>query len=69
MSGGNFSNGGSIVDLDVTDAIRAGKNTLYVYQRDLGCGWAGVIFSATVDIDSPTPLTSTSWGNIKSMYR
>lgn len=50
--------------------LSAGSNSLAVYQRDAGCGIAGLILSATVYTScGAVPTETRSWGSIKSMYR
>jgi hypothetical protein len=50
--------------------LNAGVNSLAVYQRDAGCGIAGLIMSATVYTNCGTvPAETKSWGSVKSMFR
>lgn len=39
--------------------IHTGANLLYVYQRDTGCSDAGVMFSCTIDVDTPLTCPDT----------
>jgi hypothetical protein len=56
--------------VDITSTIRCGENRLYFYQRDAGCGVAGVIFNATIDYNlCVTPSERTSWGRVRATYR
>jgi hypothetical protein len=50
--------------------LNFGANSLAVYQRDAGCGIAGLILSATVYINcGNVPTVERSWGSVKSIYR
>ncbi|MBK7189720.1 MAG: hypothetical protein IPH86_13835 [bacterium] len=50
--------------------LTVGANTLSVYQRDAGCGIAGLVLSATVYTDCAiVPTESTTWGSVKSTFR
>ena len=50
--------------------LNGGTNSLAVYQRDAGCGIAGLILSAKVYTSCGTvPTGDRTWGSIKSMYR
>jgi len=50
--------------------LNPGTNNLEVYQRDAGCGIAGLILSCTVYADcGAVPAEEQSWGSIKSLYR
>lgn len=50
--------------------LNAGTNSLAVYQRDAGCGIAGLILSATVYTScGAVPAEEKSWGSIKALYR
>lgn len=41
----------------ITTLIWPGTNHLYIYQRDVGAGFSGVMFSAKIVIDSSPPCT------------
>ena len=49
--------------------LNPGTNSLAVYQRDAGCGIAGLILSCTVYAGcGATPTEERSWGSIKAKY-
>jgi hypothetical protein len=52
FSGGNYANETCFIQTNVP--LNTGANTLYVYQRDLGCSISGLILSATVSVNSTT---------------
>jgi len=41
----------------ITGLVWPGVNHLYIYQRDVGAGFSGVLFSAKIVIDSSPPCT------------
>jgi hypothetical protein len=50
--------------------LNPGTNSLEVYQRDAGCGIAGLILSCTVYANcGAVPVQPRSWGSIKAQYR
>lgn len=57
IAGGNFASQTSAINVNVTGLVNTGANTMYFYQRDIGVGVAGLIFSATYTI-LPTPGTA-----------
>lgn len=54
-----FKGGGRLVQTtaaqSITNLIGPGVNHLYIYQRDLGAGVSGVIFSAKIVVNTSTP--------------
>lgn len=49
--------------------LLAGTNRLQIYQRDAGCGVAGLILSARIYTCESVPAESRTWGEIKAWYR
>jgi hypothetical protein len=49
--------------------INVGLNQLAVYQRDAGCGVAGLILSAVVYACEPLPVEKRTWGSIKRIFQ
>jgi hypothetical protein len=69
IAGGNFTTATRIIT-DITTLLRCGDNRLYVYNRDLGCAVAGVMFSATINYtECITPVRRATWGSLRSLYR
>jgi len=69
ISGGNYLTESQVSGVDITKLVHCGTNTLYVYDRDAGCAVAGVRFSATLQINKcDTPVQSTTWGRLKTLY-
>lgn len=70
VAGGNYATQTTVNGIDILPLLHCGKNTIYVYDRDLGCVISGVNFSATVNLDDCIdPANSTSWGRLKATYR
>jgi hypothetical protein len=67
---GGSSRSESVASQDVTGLVRAGENTLYVYQRDVSGVASGILFSAVleVDVQSPVSVLATSWGRVKALH-
>ena len=69
ISGGGYTTQSTAL-ADVTGALHCGRNRLYLYVRDAGCGVAGVIFHARITYqECITPATKTSWGRLRAAYR
>jgi len=69
ITGGSYATE-SLVSVDVTGLVHCGTNELHVYNRDAGFVVSGVMFSATFELtECATPVESSSWGVIKSLYR
>jgi hypothetical protein len=67
---GDFTTEKSVTGIDVTSLVHCGRNTLYVYDRDMACVVAGVMFSATLRLeDCIVPTLRSTWGTIKVRYR
>ena len=49
--------------------LNPGVNRLEVYQRDAGCGIAGLILSAHVYTCRPLAVQARPWGSVKSLFR
>jgi hypothetical protein len=70
IDGGNYATDTIASAADVTSLLHCGNNQLSIYNRDLGYAVSGVMFSATLEIlDCDVSTESSSWGNIKSLYR
>ena len=69
IAGGGYTAEQGII-VDITSTLHCGRNRLYVYDRDAGCGVAGAIFTAKIDYtECITPATQTSWGRVRAIYR
>ena len=69
IAGGGYTTEQGII-VDITSTLHCGLNHLYIYQRDAGCGVAGVIFGAQIDYtECFTGATRTSWGHVRALYR
>lgn len=70
VAGGNYSTETAMGGIDVTPYVKCGVNTLYIYDRDLGCAVSGVMIGAMLQINEcVTPTEGTSWGSVKATYR
>ena len=70
VAGGNFTAQTTDGGLNILPLIKCGKNTLYIYNRDIGCAVSGVNFSARLILDECiTPASVSSWGRVKATYR
>lgn len=49
--------------------LNAGANRLEVYQRDAGCGIAGLILSARVYTCGTVAVQQRPWGSVKTLFR
>lgn len=49
--------------------LNLGPNRLQIYQRDAGCGVAGLILSARIYTCEPVSVEPRSWGEIKLIQR
>ncbi|MBK8974653.1 MAG: hypothetical protein IPM29_01880 [Planctomycetes bacterium] len=52
---GNYANSTSFTAMIPSSWIQTGANTLYVYNRDLGGGYSGVLYSCRLSISPCTP--------------
>jgi len=69
ISGGNYASDTVSPLTDVTGLVVPGTNRLEVYNRDLGFAVSGVIFSATLEVEScSTPAENSTWGQVKSLF-
>lgn len=69
ITGGNFTTSTSMI-ANILPLIHCGRNTLYVYDRDIGCAVSGAIWTAKLDlIECRTPAKPSSWGSVKASYR
>jgi len=50
LSGGNFAAPTTMTTVIPASALVSGTNTLFLYQRDLGCGGSGIIYSASIEV-------------------
>jgi len=53
-NGGSHINSIAFNDIDITSLVNTGKNTLYIYQNDVG-GPAGTLFSAQITVIGTSP--------------
>lgn len=70
ITGGNFATPTTVSGIDILPLLRCGRNTLYVYDRDLGCAVSGAIWTAQLRlVECITPARTSSWGGVKATYR
>lgn len=70
VAGGNFASTTFLGTIDVTALVHCGVNTLYVYDRDIGCAVSGVNYHAAFNlVDCITPTHGSTWGAVKAIYR
>lgn len=70
ITGGNFATPTTVNGVDILPLIHCGRNTLYVYNRDLGCAVSGAIWTAQLGLrECITPAHPSSWGGVKATYR
>jgi hypothetical protein len=70
LTGGNFAAPTSDSGLDILSLLHCGRNTLYVYDRDVACAVSGAIWTARIDlVECITPVRPSSWGGVKATYR
>ncbi|MFO0875046.1 MAG: LamG-like jellyroll fold domain-containing protein [Phycisphaerales bacterium] len=50
LTGGNYASPTTVTTTIPASALVPGANTLYLYQRDLGCGGSGLIYSASIEV-------------------
>lgn len=48
--GGNYGAETTVTTTIPASALAQGANTLYLYQRDLGCGGSGIIYNASIEV-------------------
>ncbi len=70
VQGGSLASQTEVNGMDVTSLVHCGRNTLHIYDRDLGCVISGIIFSAKLDVtECIVQAHSSSWGKVKAIYR
>lgn len=70
IAGGNYGTPTTVNAVDILPYIHCGRNTLYVYDRDVACAVSGAIWTAQLKlVECITPANPTSWGGVKAIYR
>jgi hypothetical protein len=70
ITGGNYATQTIVSGVDVLSYLKCGKNTIYIYNRDLACTVSGINFLVGISGEEcVTPAPAPSWGSVKATYR
>jgi hypothetical protein len=70
ITGGNYATQTIVGGVDVLADLKCGKNTIYIYNRDLACAVSGINFLVNIaGEECVTPSHPSSWGHVKGTYR
>ncbi len=70
IAGGNYAAQTVAAGVDVLADLKCGKNTIYIYNRDLACAVSGINFLINIaGEECATPAPGSSWGHVKALYR
>jgi hypothetical protein len=70
ISGGNYATQTTQGGVNVLPYLKCGKNTVYVYNRDLACTVSGINFLIGISGEEcVVPAGKATWGSVKAVYR